>query len=150
MILKCFVDIHNAQRLKMMEGKYIIESNDRIHRLPWETNEMSYLITYEKQPLLNHEHCEYLQSDQGMHSDAKRSFSIDLTLTVIVLTGFTSAERHSSTPDAAKVLVGEEESVSTQLCPSPCIVTSTMTWLGKVLFLTPSALILTLHPESST
>lgn len=56
MILKCFVDIHNAQRLKMMEGKYIIESNDRIHRLPWETNEMSYLITYEKQPLLNHEH----------------------------------------------------------------------------------------------
>lgn len=52
MILKCFVDIHNAQRLKMMEGKYIIESNDRIHRLRWETNEMSYLITYEKQPLV--------------------------------------------------------------------------------------------------
>lgn len=36
MILKYFVDIDDTQRLKMMEGKYIIESDDRIHRLYWE------------------------------------------------------------------------------------------------------------------
>lgn len=35
-----------------MESKETIESNDRIHLLPWETNEMSYLITYKKKTII--------------------------------------------------------------------------------------------------
>ena len=34
------------------------------------------------------------------------------------MTGFTSAKRHSSSPEAGKLLSCKEESVSTQLCPS--------------------------------
>ena len=53
MILKYFVDIDDTQRLKMMEGKYIIESDDRIHRLYWEQARWVIALLI----LLTHEYC---------------------------------------------------------------------------------------------